>query len=217
VDTVSPMRVRILITYGLAVFIAAWLVWGVSNRVLRVVLSAGTTLAAIWVLKELPTFVVVWTLPFILTPVIWAALSRAERSQRLDATALSLRQAAAVAAVVAISAPVALVGGLGLARWNLTPAGAVHPEWNTAQRMIRDGIPVGSKVAVVGNPENSGWARLARYQIVAVVPQHRADAFWKLNDADRARIMRAFSEAGATRLITLPSSPVAFRDGFQPK
>jgi hypothetical protein len=70
--------------------------------------------------------------------------------------------------------------------------------------MIRDGIPAGSSIALVGIPETSGWARLARYRIVAIIPDSQKDAFGNLNDADRNRIMRAFAAAGATHLIVRP-------------
>ena len=51
--------------------------------------------------------------------------------------------------------------------------------------------------------ENSGWARLARYRIVAVIPAEQAGAFRRLSDADRARIVRAFQQAGAVQLVEM--------------
>jgi hypothetical protein len=65
------------------------------------------------------------------------------------------------------------------------------------------GIPTGSRIAVMGNPENSGWARLARYRIVAVIPPGRVEAFKRLSEPDRSRIVQAFQRAGAVQLVEI--------------
>ena len=90
---------------------------------------------------------------------------------------------------------------LGVAATRARPTDP-HPEWTTARRLMT-GIPQGSRIAVMGNPENAGWARLARYRIVAVIPPERVDAFKRLGDADRGRIVQTFQRAGAVQLVEI--------------
>ncbi len=109
-----------------------------------------------------------------------------------------LRRVFVVSVIVAAALPGVLLGRAALRSQRADP----HPEWTTARRLL-SGIPGGSRIAVMGNPENAGWARLARFRIVAVVPPERADAFRKLPDAERARIVRAFQNVGAVQLVDI--------------
>ena len=109
-----------------------------------------------------------------------------------------LRRFFAAGVLVAAALPGLLLGVASLRSQRSDP----HPEWTTAQRMLA-GIPAGSRIAVMGNPENAGWARLARYRIVAVIPPERVDAFKKLPVSERAAIVRAFQGAGALQLVEI--------------
>lgn len=117
---------------------------------------------------------------------------------RRDATPHHTRRLFALAVVAAAAIPGLL---LGVAASRAT-RGEANPEWTTAQRLLT-GIPAGSRIAVMGNPENSGWARLARYRIVAVIPPERVEAFKRLGEADRSRIVQAFQRAGAVQLVEI--------------
>ena len=138
-----------------------------------------------------------------LVGLAWALAQRA----RLDepAAAARLRRAFALGVIVAALIPPA---AMGLSAASGPIASASHPEWDTAQRLIARGLRPGSKIAVMGNPENSGWARLARYQIVAVIPPGRVEAFKALRPEQRAPIIAAFQRAGAVDLIEIAVVPV---------
>ena len=131
----------------------------------------------------------------VVTGWILAVRARGEATVTLG----RLMRVFAFAVIVAAAVPGVLMGFAALRNRPADP----HPEWTTAQRLLAQGIPSGSRVAFMGNPENSGWARLARYQIVAVIPAARVDAFKKLSDAERARIVAAFQAAGAVQLLEL--------------
>jgi len=125
----------------------------------------------------------------------WLALRRDDAGEE---RAHRLRRLFAIVVIVAAALPGLLMGAAALR----APSNGANPQWTTAQRLMT-GIPAGSRIAVMGNPENSGWARLARYRIVAVIPPERVDAFKKLSDADRFRIVQAFQRAGAVQLVEI--------------
>jgi hypothetical protein len=70
-------------------------------------------------------------------------------------------------------------------------------------------VTPGSRVALLGSPDNVGWARLMRVQVVGVVPQQQLAAFAALSSAERERVLQAFAAAGATRLVVQPARPMA--------
>jgi hypothetical protein len=203
IDALSPMRGRVFLTYGVALFIPSWLLWRSRSPRLQWVFACVTALALLWVVASLPA-IIVRSVTLAVGLILWLRLSRSADPANTVASSLSLRRAIAVAGVVAIVLPSVVAGWHAILRWKQVAQGEAHPDWSTAQRIIRDGTPIGSKIAVLGNPENSGWARLARYRIVAVVPERVVEAYWKLSDADRDRVMRAFADAGASRVIAVP-------------
>jgi hypothetical protein len=117
-------------------------------------------------------------------------------------TTRPLRLVLATSGVAALLITLVLTGWHAVARWVPVAGGASHPDWAHAQAVIRAGVPAGSRIAVLGNAENAGWARLARYQIVGVVPPAQVAAFLALSARDRDRVMAAFRRAGATQLVT---------------
>jgi hypothetical protein len=130
-----------------------------------------------------------------LTVGVWLALHRTAAESD---SAHRLRRLFAAAVIVAAAIPGLLLGGAA----SRQARGDTNPQWTTAQRLMT-GIPSGSPIAVLGNPESSGWARLARYRIVAVIPPERVDAYRKLSDAERMRIEQAFRRAGAVQLVEI--------------
>ena len=133
----------------------------------------------------------------LLAATIWVVIARSRGDS--SPTLGRIVRVFAIAVIVVAAVPGVL---MGLAALRARPADP-HPEWTTAQRLMAQGIPAGSRVAFMGNPENSGWARLARYQIVAVIPTARVEEFKRLPDAERARIVSAFQRAGAVQLLEL--------------
>jgi hypothetical protein len=55
------------------------------------------------------------------------------------------------------------------------------------------------RVATVGRPFQSYWARIGRMKVVGEVPD--ADAYWSAGDAAREAIAAEFARAGATALV----------------
>jgi hypothetical protein len=202
IDLLSPMRGRVFLTYGLAFFFGAWLAWRAARGPrFRWMLVITTTLVIIAVLSQLPRIVVL-ALTLAASVTLWITLKRAGEEPDAVASQVSVRRTFAIAALFAMLLPAALASWHAALRWSESARGDAHPDWVTARRLVRDGIPPGSKIAVVGNPESAGWARLNRYRIVAVVPAGLAEAFESLGESERTRILRAFVDAGATRIIT---------------
>ena len=165
---------------------------GASLSAPRLVAALPLTLAALFAISPLRGRL--WlAVAAALTVGVWLALHRGRPDSH---SAHRLRRLFAAAVIVAAAIPGLLLGGAA----SRVPRGDPNPQWTTAQRLMA-GIPAGSKIAVMGNPESSGWARLARYRIVAVIPPERVDAFRKLSDAERARIEQAFRRAGAVQLL----------------
>lgn len=202
IDALSPMRGRVFLTYGVALFMPSWLFWRSRRPRLQLVFSVATALALLWIVASLPSMLV-RSATLAVGLILWLTLSRFADTSDAPVSAISFRRALAVAAIIAVLVPGLVDGYRALGRWRRMPREDAHPQWNAAQLLIRDGTPIGSNIVVVGTPNDVGWARLARYHIVGIVPDDRADAFWKLSDADRDRVMRMFSDAGATRLIVL--------------
>ena len=108
----------------------------------------------------------------------------------------------ALAGVTVFVLVTVVTGWHAVARWDRAARGNEgHPDWSAARLLIDAGIRPGSKIAVLGNPENAGWARLARYQIVGVVPETQVEAFTKLDSTSRQRVMSVFTQAGMSQLV----------------
>ena len=197
----SPPAIRstVMISYSLALFAIPWAALGDKPPIWRWAISVSA-IFALWM------FPITSTAEAAAASMGLAILMRLalQRGISNDNAMTGVRLALAIASVVAFAIPSFGFGLTAILRSGTTPTIDAHPEWSAAQRLIREGAPSGSRVAVLGNPENSGWARLARYQIVAVVPDDQVEAFLKLNDADRARVMRVFAQAGATRVVRRP-------------
>ena len=198
----ASLRSMVVVSYGLALFMIAW-VWLANSPGGRRVALATLAVLFVWVLPLVPAALAP-VLPVAFGVALWLGVSRAQRAH--DATFdLHLRRSFAIAAVVAMAIPYLAFGGVAVGGWMSGPRSPVHPEWAAAQRLIGDGVPVSARIALLGSPGSTGWARIARYQIVAIVPDSQVQAFTRLNDADRARVMSAFSQAGAMRLVARPT------------
>ena len=199
IDALSPLRGRVLVAYAVTVFAVAWAVWNGERGAVRrrLLFTAITAALALWALLELPGNVVrLLTLGTGAATWYWFA-RRDVMPPPLLGTSQGVR-VFAIAGVVGFLITTVLTGGHAVLRLD---GGDVHPYWTAARRVVDAGVPEGSKIAVLGNPENSGWARLARYQIVAIIPDAQAEAFTRLTPADRQRLMTAFAQVGATQLI----------------
>jgi hypothetical protein len=202
IDALSPMRGRVFLTYGVALFVVAWFVARTRARSAPWKLAIPIALLLLFVVSQLP-IMIVQSITLIVGLLLWVKLSRTTDALA-GVSAMAFRRDVAVVAVVVATVPGVLDGYRALSRSRRLPENAPNPEWSAAQRAIAEGTPPGSKIAVIGSPYDVGWARLARYQIVGVVPESKTEAFWRLSAADRSKILRVFSQAGATRLIANP-------------
>lgn len=137
-------------------------------------------------------------LSWVLALVVLVFLLVRRRRVEEPRLATEVRRVFVIGALVAALVPPVAMGFAALGG-----VGPEHPEWDTARRLIGNGLRPGSKIAVMGNPENAGWARLARYQIVGVIPADRVAAFKALTPEQRAPIIAAFQRAGALDLIEI--------------
>jgi hypothetical protein len=201
IEAAAPLRAMVFITYGFVAFITAWIAAASRQPWMRWLISCAAVML-VWILPLMPP-IAARAVPLALGILVWRAVARSARTPA-GVPVVAIRRALAIGAVVAFSVPGIANALNAVARWKATPAESVHPHWHLAQQMIRDGIPAGSRIALVGIPETSGWARLARYRIVAIIPDSQKDAFGNLSGADRNRIMRAFGAAGATHLVVRP-------------
>ena len=64
------------------------------------------------------------------------------------------------------------------------------------------GIATGQPVASITPWVASGWARLARVQIIAEVPRSRAEQFWKASPERQAAVFNAFTGAGCKAVVS---------------
>lgn len=77
-----------------------------------------------------------------------------------------------------------------------------HTHWQIADGLKRMGVLPGGKVALIGsNPMGAYWARLARLQIVAVIPLKRVDSFWAADHSVKSQVIETFARAGARAMV----------------
>jgi hypothetical protein len=89
---------------------------------------------------------------------------------------------------------------------------SVHADWAVAQELARYRVGPGSRVAVVGDAFECGWARLGGVRIVAQVGRADAPCYWA--DGERRRAVHdAFRRAGAVAVVA-KGAPAA--DGWLP-
>lgn len=108
-------------------------------------------------------------------------------------------------AAAALLAALVMTAGTSTLRLALAPPDGFEA-WQVASGLDRMGIAPGVRVASLdySNHRNVKWARLAKARIVAEMyadayaPQ---GAYWKLDDATRARVLAAFERAGAAIVV----------------
>jgi 4-amino-4-deoxy-L-arabinose transferase-like glycosyltransferase len=205
---IAPLRGMQTITTASALALAAWLATSSRTLVVRLLISLVAAAIGISLVAYAEQLHVV--IAGAVGLALWIGLAEAQRARDVVTGGASELRLLVIGAVAAWSVPAVLFTGGAIARGDAGNAGA-HPEWGFATQMQREGVVPGSKIALIGNPEQAGWARLLRVQIVAVIPQHRVAAFTKLSATERDRVLQAFAAAGATRMVVQPSR-AALRD-----
>lgn len=195
VDALSPLRGRVLVAYAVAATAATYASWSRARDWRRWPLALLTAAVALSVIVQLPAWAVrLATLAIGVGGWIWYG----RREPMLPGLAAGSPGRAFAVAAVGGQVVLSLLTG-----WHavLRRDSDEHPEWEAAQRVARAGVPAGGQIAVLGNPVTSGWARLGRYQIVAVIPDAQVEAFTQLSFPERQRLMGAFASVGAAQLI----------------
>ncbi|PYR48999.1 MAG: hypothetical protein DMF89_13955 [Acidobacteria bacterium] len=79
---------------------------------------------------------------------------------------------------------------------------APWPPWDVAERLQRTGlVRPGSRVAIVGEKSrHEYWARLARVQIIAQVPEDLE--FWRKSAEERALMLKVLARTGADAVVS---------------
>jgi hypothetical protein len=115
-----------------------------------------------------------------------------------------------IAGVVIFVAATSMVSAAAYTRHNIIEAGSGAPAyWQVAKALAETGIKPGDKIAVIADqPLMEGGAfpaRLARVQIIAVVP--RAEEFWAATSSTRLQVIAALSKTGAKAVLTSGAQP----------
>ncbi|HVF11314.1 MAG TPA: hypothetical protein VNA16_10945, partial [Abditibacteriaceae bacterium] len=100
---------------------------------------------------------------------------------------------------------------------------ANHFHWQVADSLQKVGVQPGDKIAYIGYSFVASWARLARVQIIAELPERNrflpidddnlirsqaVDEFWKADVSVRNRAVEAFARTGAKIIVAenIPST-----------
>jgi hypothetical protein len=203
IDALSPLRGRVFATYAVAVVALTWAGLGRFNVVAGVrrwIYALISSAALLWLMTLVP-IVLIRALTLVFGVGLWVWLSRNSVTPR-NALGLASHKVFALTGVAVFVLVTVVTGWHAVARWDRAARTSEgHPDWTAAQRLIDAGIRSGSRIAILGNPENAGWARLARYQIVGVIPEAQVEAFTKLDAMGRQRVMNIFTQAGASQLV----------------
>jgi len=200
-DAVSPMRGRVFVSYAAAFFVFAFLAMQgrvASQRWILAAVCAGIALLLVSMLPSLAARILIFG-----TGVAgWFWFSGAGRELEPNGSVL---RAICVAGLVALIVPNVITAWYATRRWSATANGQAHPDWILARGFMSEGIAPGSRIAIVGDATDVGWARLARYQIVGIVPPGLVNAFAGLTDLQRQQIFSAFARAGAAHVVVRPA------------
>jgi hypothetical protein len=87
-------------------------------------------------------------------------------------------------------------------------------DWEIAATLKNSGLQPGDKIAFVGDPIESYYARLAHLTVSTWIPPRDADEFWALDAAGKTGIFLAMSGAGA-KAVVAEDIPPEERSGWQ--
>ncbi len=145
-------------------------------------------------------------------PVLWLGILAGVRWPTHEALRpIAGRTVAAMALVTVLSAglPPAITTASTAREWLRGRNPQPPDQWTVASALHAQGIAEQDKIAFIGNAFHAAaWARLARVQIVAEIPQDQDEAFWALDDARRTQVIQLMAGSGAHVLVTkfLPST-----------
>lgn len=162
----------------------------------------------------------VLVVPAVVTLVLYALVYTESRYFgafiALGVLGVAARARAWVPAALLAGALIALVGGVTVsARDAWWRRGEGYEQMAEARALTAMGVVPGSRVAVIGSPYHSYWARLARVQVIGEVYQSEAAQFWCGGPAVQRRVLDAFASLGARAVVTTQLAACANLDGWQ--
>lgn len=121
-----------------------------------------------------------------------------------------------ITAVAAAAVGMTLVSVAVSTAFHAYEAGMDPPlQWQVADHLRRSGVGPGDPVGAIGRTNRSGWARLARVQVIAEIP-HSSDAQYRMaSDAVKAEALDALFRAGAKAIVADQRQGTGCRTGWQ--
>jgi hypothetical protein len=182
-------------------------VWMMRHRTLVVqVVVALLGAAAVRVAQPQSDIRLVFVTGVLLTLAFALIAVASDRRQEWATTSPVVRRTL----VTACSALVLLVGATKY--WDSLKQERPDPNepnavWTAAQRATGAGMRPNAKIALVGSPFDTYWARANRAQIVAVVPPPSMLGYWQTTPEQRSRLYSEFVRAGAQYLVVQRTEP----------
>jgi len=125
------------------------------------------------------------------------------RFRRMDLSVLARRALGLVVASLSMGMIAMVAADL---QNGVTPP-ASTPPWQLARALQNVGLTPGTRVATLGSPDrHEFWARLAKVQIIAEVPNERS--FWTTSPAVRELVLQLLARSGASAVVS-PATPAA--------
>jgi hypothetical protein len=81
------------------------------------------------------------------------------------------------------------------------------PDWQVAQELKTAGLKDGDRIGYIGNPLQAYWARLARIQITANMPEWEMEHFLSLKEEVKENVLQTFFKTGV-RAVILKGKPI---------
>jgi hypothetical protein len=206
--TPEPGKAMALVNSAVA---SGLFVWAARYRTTAVMVVAAVVGAmCVWFLQSFGELRYVWMMTVLLILSYWMVSRSAEEREEWPIVSPLIRRSL-VAANAILVLMVAQIKYLDSLSQQGPGAGQPNASWAAAGLAASVGIKAGSKIALIGSPFDTYWARVGRVKIVAVVPPPRMKAFYELPAAERRRLYDAFAKAGADFVVvqheTSPEGP----------
>ena len=88
-------------------------------------------------------------------------------------------------------------------------------QWQVADHLRRAGIEPGERVAAIGHTNRSGWARLARVQITAEIPQSSDRDYRTASDTVKTEALDTLFRTGVKAIVADQEQGSGCRSGWQ--
>jgi hypothetical protein len=93
--------------------------------------------------------------------------------------------------------------------------GSARTRANVVNALASRGIGPGTRIGFIGEAYDAYWARTARLRFVSLVPLAETQAFWALEPAERAGVLRHMQQHGAQAIVAESPSLGVNIDGWE--